>query len=335
MRCVLITAGRPWLQASRAARSRPRARADLAPGAPGRLERDARRHEEALALVLREADADPAPTQRRGTCRRLFGLALARGEPDRLGELLEPAVGDLPGHPATSILFALNLASGLATEVGHHGVNVGRQLNYSGLAFGADGTLYSLGSTSASAQGLYSVNPANGAATLIGDTIIQFRSGWRSGLRAGAGANHRQHQLVRDESGAQREQWAVQPDLSGVGEHERRATGEPVVAGGDQRLEREREFHHHRHQRGESQLPATVLHSPVAMSTATLVGDVARFRLRPRNLDRLPQLACVLITDTSVSIAFAQSASECRLASGVARAQNRGDGKQTARVVEG
>jgi hypothetical protein len=83
-------------------------------------------------------------------------------------------LADLPGHPTTSILFTLNLASGLAAEVGHHGVEVGRQLNYSGLAFGADGTLYSLGSTSGSAQGLYSVNPATGAATVIGDTILDF-----------------------------------------------------------------------------------------------------------------------------------------------------------------
>jgi hypothetical protein len=80
----------------------------------------------------------------------------------------------IPVNGAYSLLFTLDLASGLATEVGPHGVNVGRQLNYSGLAFGTNGTLYSLGSTSASAQGLYVVNPANGAATVIGDTVIHF-----------------------------------------------------------------------------------------------------------------------------------------------------------------
>jgi hypothetical protein len=79
-----------------------------------------------------------------------------------------------PVDGAYSLLFTLDLSSGLATEVGPHGVNVGRQLNYSGLVFGANGTLYSLGSTSASAQGLYSVNPATGAATVIGDTVIHF-----------------------------------------------------------------------------------------------------------------------------------------------------------------
>jgi hypothetical protein len=83
--------------------------------------------------------------------------------------LSEPAVNGAYSH-----LYTLDIASGLATDVGPHGVNVGRQLNYSGLAFGPDGTLYSLGSTSASAQGLYSVNPANGTATVIGDTIIHF-----------------------------------------------------------------------------------------------------------------------------------------------------------------
>jgi hypothetical protein len=72
------------------------------------------------------------------------------------------------------LLFTLDLSSGLATEVGPHGVNAGRQLNYSGLAFGANGTLYSLGSTSMSGQGLYLVNPLNGAATLIGETVIHF-----------------------------------------------------------------------------------------------------------------------------------------------------------------
>ena len=83
-------------------------------------------------------------------------------------------LADFPGHPTTSILFTLDLASGLATEIGHHGVDVGRQLTYSGLAFGANGTLYSLGSTSGSAQGLYSVNPTTGAGTLIGASIINF-----------------------------------------------------------------------------------------------------------------------------------------------------------------
>ena len=73
-----------------------------------------------------------------------------------------------------SALFTLNPATGLATDVGPHGVAVGGALKYSGLAFNTTGTMYSLGSTSASAQGLYSVNPATGAATVIGDTVLRF-----------------------------------------------------------------------------------------------------------------------------------------------------------------
>jgi hypothetical protein len=80
----------------------------------------------------------------------------------------------VPVNGAYSLLFTVNIATGPATTVGTHGVNTGRQLNYSGLAFGADGTLYSLGSTSASAQGLYSVNPATGTATVIGPSGINF-----------------------------------------------------------------------------------------------------------------------------------------------------------------
>lgn len=80
-----------------------------------------------------------------------------------------PSIADGMSH-----LFTVNLANGATADIGPHGVTLGRQLAYSGLAFGADGTLYSLGSISASAQGLYSVNPANGAATVIGDTVIHF-----------------------------------------------------------------------------------------------------------------------------------------------------------------
>jgi len=73
-----------------------------------------------------------------------------------------------------SMLFTVDTATAASTVIGPHGVTVGRKLLYSGLAFGPDGTLYSLGSTSASAQGLYSVNPTTGAAMLIGASIINF-----------------------------------------------------------------------------------------------------------------------------------------------------------------
>jgi hypothetical protein len=73
-----------------------------------------------------------------------------------------------------SHLYALNLSSGEATDIGPHGVTVGRALKYSGLAFGADGTMYSLGSATSSTQALYSVDPLTGAATVVGDTVIPF-----------------------------------------------------------------------------------------------------------------------------------------------------------------
>lgn len=74
----------------------------------------------------------------------------------------------------SSQLFTVDLVSGLATRIGAHGVSVGRSLKYSGLEFGSSGTLYSLGSISSSADGLYSVDPGSGAATLIGGTNLDF-----------------------------------------------------------------------------------------------------------------------------------------------------------------
>ena len=66
-----------------------------------------------------------------------------------------------------SSLYTLNLATGAATVVGAHGVNVGRDLKYSGLAFAADGTLLSLGSFDAASGALYAVNSATGTATSL------------------------------------------------------------------------------------------------------------------------------------------------------------------------
>lgn len=79
-----------------------------------------------------------------------------------------------PVNGAYSELFTVDVVSGLATEIGVHGVNLGRQLAYSDLAIGPNGTMYSLGSISASVGGLYSVDPATGAATLIGPSVAQF-----------------------------------------------------------------------------------------------------------------------------------------------------------------
>lgn len=68
-----------------------------------------------------------------------------------------------------SALFILNKATGHADFVGYHGVTLGRQLAYSGLAFHpVTGTMYSLGSVSASQQALYTVDKATGLATVQG-----------------------------------------------------------------------------------------------------------------------------------------------------------------------
>ncbi len=69
-----------------------------------------------------------------------------------------------------SQLFTIDLATGAATAIGSHGVMLGRQLGYSGLAFRADGTLLSLGSVTASTQGLYAIDPTTSVATLLGPT---------------------------------------------------------------------------------------------------------------------------------------------------------------------
>jgi DNA-binding beta-propeller fold protein YncE len=83
-------------------------------------------------------------------------------------------LGATQTEAAYSHLFTINLTTGAATDIGSHGVTLGRQLAYSGLAFRDDGTLLSLGSITASRGGLYSVNPLTGAATLLGDTGVQF-----------------------------------------------------------------------------------------------------------------------------------------------------------------
>lgn len=72
----------------------------------------------------------------------------------------------LPSGPNTK-LMTVNTVTGLASVIGFHRVNVGGQLSSSGLAFGSNGVLYSLGSTSASTTGLYQVDPLTGAATVI------------------------------------------------------------------------------------------------------------------------------------------------------------------------
>jgi hypothetical protein len=66
-----------------------------------------------------------------------------------------------------SRLYSLNLTTGVASDVGAHGVNVGRDLKYSGLAFRADGSLLSLGSFDAASGALFTLDPATGAASSL------------------------------------------------------------------------------------------------------------------------------------------------------------------------
>ncbi|MCE9593478.1 MAG: hypothetical protein K8S98_04730 [Planctomycetes bacterium] len=70
-----------------------------------------------------------------------------------------------------SHLFTIDLATGLATDIGPHGVLLGRQLAYSDLAFRADGQLFSMGSITGATNGLYTVDPLTGHASLVGNLI--------------------------------------------------------------------------------------------------------------------------------------------------------------------
>jgi hypothetical protein len=79
--------------------------------------------------------------------------------------------------PSTSHLFTIDLATGLATNIGPSGVTLGRSLKYSGLAFASDGTLLSLGSLDAASGTLYSVNPASGAATPLNPPGLPYGGG--------------------------------------------------------------------------------------------------------------------------------------------------------------
>lgn len=84
-----------------------------------------------------------------------------------------------PSYPdsSTSHLYTVDLATGVPTNIGPSGVDVGRSLKYSGLAFGDDGTLLSLGSLDAASGALYSVNTLTGAATSLSGTGLPYGSG--------------------------------------------------------------------------------------------------------------------------------------------------------------
>ena len=76
---------------------------------------------------------------------------------------------ELAYFPAYSTLYTVDRGTGLATRIGFHGVTLGRQLAYGGLAVDPmTQDLLSIGSVTASASGLYRLDRATGAATLIG-----------------------------------------------------------------------------------------------------------------------------------------------------------------------
>ena len=79
--------------------------------------------------------------------------------------------------PSTSHLYTVDLATGVATNIGPSGVDLGRSLKYSGLAFSGNGTLLSLGSFDAASGALYSINPGTGAATLLGPAGLPYGGG--------------------------------------------------------------------------------------------------------------------------------------------------------------
>lgn len=85
------------------------------------------------------------------------------------GTLFANGFGNGPSYPdASSHLYTVDLATGLATNIGPSGVTTSsRSLKYSGLAFQNDGTLLSMGGLDAASGTLYSVNTATGAATSL------------------------------------------------------------------------------------------------------------------------------------------------------------------------
>jgi len=79
--------------------------------------------------------------------------------------------------PSTSHLYTVDLATGAATSIGSSGVDLGRSLKYSGLAFSDNGSLLSLGSLDAASGALYSIKPATGAATSLSGAGLPYGSG--------------------------------------------------------------------------------------------------------------------------------------------------------------
>jgi hypothetical protein len=101
-------------------------------------------------------------------CAGDFGIQLSGLGFRSDGTLFANGRGNGPSYlDASSHLYTVDLATGTATNIGSSGVTVGRSLQYSGLAFRADGTLLSIGSFDAASGALYAVDTATGAAASL------------------------------------------------------------------------------------------------------------------------------------------------------------------------
>jgi FlgD Ig-like domain len=86
------------------------------------------------------------------------------------GILYANGTNDFLGTP--SKLCVLDKGSGAETVIGEHGITLGRQMYYGGMAIHPITHIcYGIGSISASAAGLYTVNTSTGAATLVGNFV--------------------------------------------------------------------------------------------------------------------------------------------------------------------
>ena len=86
------------------------------------------------------------------------------------GTLYANGTNDFLGTP--SKLFTLNKGSGAEVLIGTHGITLGRQMYYGGMAFDpVTHVCYGIGSISGSASGLYAVSTSTGAATLVGSFV--------------------------------------------------------------------------------------------------------------------------------------------------------------------
>lgn len=124
-----------------------------------------------------------------GQHRGLFDVNPATGAATLIGPTVKAGayLYDLGLDPVSGVLYAngtyeflglgselltLNKGTGAETLIGNHGITLGRQMFYGGMAFHpVTNVCYGIGSISASTSGLYTVNTSSGAATLVGPFV--------------------------------------------------------------------------------------------------------------------------------------------------------------------